>query len=265
MDAACAWHCNTPCQRLHLWHMLPQHRENMMPIETGARFGCWIVINHRIKPHHCLCRCDCGTIRAVAWSNLSNGKSKSCGCRKVKHRQCFTPEHQAWTQMRRRCLKKNSVQYPNYGGRGISICAQWDSFVTFFADMGPRPGPGYSLDRIDNDGNYGPENCRWATMLQQENNKRNNILATIDGVTQTVTEWCRALNISASSVWNRIHKGIAPEKAILTPFHKARRFFYHGHLYTTQQLAVMAGVKRTAMKERLFRYGWSVTKAMSQM
>ena len=146
----------------------------------GRRFG-RLVVNKRIDPGmKWLCVCDCGNTCSVDGRLLNKGHTQSCGCLKVdiatKHghasRSSRSKEYNAWVDMKRRCFNKDYVQFKDYGGRGISVCPSWsDSFENFLADMGAAPA-GLSLDRIDNDGDYEPSNCRWATRLQQARNKR---------------------------------------------------------------------------------------------
>lgn len=134
----------------------------------------------------CLFKCDCGKFVEIISSSAVSGNTKSCGCRKIastirtmtthgntKNRN-KTSEYSAWEGMRRRCLIKNRKDYRHYGGRGIKICKRWDKFENFIKDMGPRP-TGTSLDRIDNNGNYEPSNCRWATKIEQMSNTRKTI------------------------------------------------------------------------------------------
>ena len=125
-----------------------------------------------------------------------------------------TKEYNQWRSMRQRCNLKNNNNYHNYGGRGISVCKRWDDYSLFLEDMGRCP-EGYSLDRIDNDGNYEPSNCRWATDLQQHNNKRNNRFFTFNGETLTVPQWSRKLGIPRHRIWNRIYAGWSFEKALI--------------------------------------------------
>ena len=127
------------------------------------------------------CECSCGNIRAFRIDHLRSGASQSCGCLQKEivsaanstHGMSGSPEFYVWSTMIQRCTNTNHHKFPNYGGRGISICAAWlADFNSFYADMGPRPSSKHSIDRINNDGNYEPSNCRWATASQQVSNRR---------------------------------------------------------------------------------------------
>jgi hypothetical protein len=121
--------------------------------------------------------------------------------------------------MKARCENTNTRSYPNYGGRGISVCTRWrDSFETFLADMGPRPSSTHSIDRIDNEGNYEPGNCRWATVDIQANNKRRTIVLTFDGRTQPLTAWASEVGIARDTLNARLRSyGWDVERALTTP------------------------------------------------
>ena len=125
-----------------------------------------------------------------------------------KHGMWKTPEFKVWLSMRARCLCKTHKQYAAYGGRGISVCERWmDAFENFYADMGPRPSCQYSIDRINNDGNYEPDNCRWATRKQQQRNTRTVRPLTHDGLTLCVSEWAERLGINNRTILTRLRRG----------------------------------------------------------
>lgn len=206
--------------------------------QAGDRFGRWIVlregrptINNRGAPvRWALCRCDCGVERSVRVSILNNGMSRSCGClarevtgnRRRSHGATVggkvAPEHKIWTAMRYRCNSPSETSYPNYGGRGIRVCERWErSFEAFLQDMGPRPSPKHSIERINNGGHYEPGNCRWATPMQQGNNKRNNRIITIGDRSQTMAQWAREIGVTPQFISGRIRKGWTEQDAVTVP------------------------------------------------
>jgi hypothetical protein len=165
------------------------------------------------------CQCDCGAFPTIKSVSLTSGRTRSCGClaremaakRLTTHGMCGTKIHQVWRGMLQRCGDPNYPRYADHGGRGITICDRWRSFDAFYADMGDVP-PGLSIDRIDNNGNYEPGNCRWATAKTQNANKRNTKMVTLDGKTQTVADWCRHFGVSPSAVCRREQRGWPVER-----------------------------------------------------
>jgi hypothetical protein len=157
-----------------------------------------------------LCLCDCGKNHVVKNADLRN--TKSCGCLRIDlgkskqtHGMLRSPEYEAWHAMKQRCTNPKNKAYANYGGRGIEVCDRWMSFENFYADMGPRP-LGMSLDRIDNDGPYNPKNCRWATTVQQGNNRRSNKRFVVNGEELTLSELSIRYGISVQTLSWRMYK-----------------------------------------------------------
>lgn len=178
----------------------------------GRRFGRWIVLRyafHHPDGHaHFGCMCDCGNERIVAGYSMTRGQTVSCGCyskeslsrRQTTHGETIgrmdSVEHYTWHSMIQRCEDENHISYPNYGARGIQVCARWrGSFAAFLEDMGRRPSDDYSIGRIDNSGDYEPSNCRWETSEFQQNNRRSNRKFTHNGETLTIAQWARRCGI----------------------------------------------------------------------
>lgn len=183
----------------------------------------------------CICQCDCGNIKKIRMDSLTakNGKTQSCGCyakemssrRKSTHKMTDTITYQSWFSMRSRCFNPNNPSYSHYGAIGISVCERWrNSFVNFLTDMGERPSKDYSIDRIDVNGDYEPNNCRWATQIQQQNNKKNNNNITYNGETHTITDWARILGVKASIIYTRKRRGKSPQECLSTKDNRKYHF-----------------------------------------
>jgi hypothetical protein len=167
------------------------------------------------------CRCECGNESIAYGGDLQRGKVISCGCwnaeQRIKHGMSRTPVNMVWRAMRDRCVNPNNKSFANYGGRGIRVCERWDSFENFLADMGSRSN-GYSIDRIDNDGNYEPGNCRWTTTKQQMNNQRRNRVLEFNGESKTIAQWAESTGIKWLTLRQRLDRyGWTIERALTTP------------------------------------------------
>lgn len=203
----------------------------------GRKFGRLTVLaqagttkDHRQK---WLCECECGKIKAIIGKDLKSGHTRSCGClaletfktKATTHGMTKTKEYRAWCLMKNRCYQKKNNRYQYYGGKGIKVCDRWlNCFEKFYNDMGKCPD-GYSIDRIDPNKDYSPENCRWADTYTQANNKTNCTFIEYNGEKKTITQWARAIGMNSEVLRRRIkqyHWSI--EKAITTPWHyKARK------------------------------------------
>jgi hypothetical protein len=210
------------------------HRESRREKLEGTERGQWEVLEYvgnrmsgdqSVPWYRCRCK-KCGGIEEVRGSSLKNSLSTQCqGCarkgigdRSRIHGQSRTVEHQAWLRMKSRCYNKKSPDYPDYGGRGVTVCKRWlDSFKDFLADIGQCP-PGHSLDRIDPHGNYEPGNCRWLPVGEQIDNRRNTIMVEYKGQLKPLRVWCKELNMPYRTVYPRIkQRGWDPARALETP------------------------------------------------
>jgi hypothetical protein len=135
-----------------------------------------------------------------------------------RHGRKWAPEYVSWCNMKQRCFDENSTFYRDYGGRGITVCDRWLDFVNFFADMGNRPSTKHTIERINNDGNYEPSNCRWATRKEQANNRRSRRILELNGERKSLTEWATQLGIDKRRLHYRLNVlGWSVEKTITTP------------------------------------------------
>lgn len=189
--------------------------------------GTKLTILDMLTPRLAYCICDCGNKRKVQMTNLERGLIKTCGAKGCSgsmhsrhHGMTGSPEWVAWQSMKSRCDKKTDKAYHNYGGRGITYCSQWKSFTVFFRDVGKRPSPRHTLDRVNNLGNYEPGNVRWATGIVQSNNKRNNVFLEYKGERFTIAQWARKLGIGLTTLFERLRMGWSIERVLTTPVGK---------------------------------------------
>jgi len=203
-----------------------------LKIEIGSVFGRLTVLcpaeQTANKGNQSQCRCECGNETIARNADLKSGRKQSCGCLALRHghsrRSGKSAEYFVWQQMLRRCADKDHPQYPSYGERGICVCKEWNSFDAFIADMGERPSRHHSIDRKNNDGNYCKENCRWATRVQQNNNKRNNRFFCFYGKRLSLAQWSRISGVLRETIRNRIDKhGWSEKLAVWTPPRPIRR------------------------------------------
>lgn len=199
---------------------------------TGKRFGHLTVLHRgddRVsksgrKRITWDCECDCGNIVNIFADSLIGNKTRSCGCKKQEMR-ANTCEYEyvhntrlygIWNSMKDRCLNKNSVPYKHYGGRGITVCQEWLHDFIAFREWSYSNGyaENLTLDRVDNDGNYSPDNCRWVDRSAQANNRRSNRLLTYNGETHNVTQWASILGISPKTIFSRIYTGKTVEEVL---------------------------------------------------
>jgi hypothetical protein len=214
------WKCHCECggERSVLTQGLRQHEVTHCGCKSrinhleGMKFGRLTVIGRDPSPDtdssNWLCRCECNNITSVPSSRLKSGDTRSCGCLarelSTKHGMAAAHriEYNVWKDMMGRCNNPKNCNYHRYGQRGIEVAAEWHDPRNFYRDMGPKP-EGMSIDRIDDNGNYEPVNCRWANRITQQNNKRDTTYVEYEGVTLGLAQWARILNINYDTLRNR--------------------------------------------------------------
>ena len=200
---------------------------------TGQKFNYLTAISYESirKPSgrsviYWICQCDCGNITKVNTQSLQSGCTKSCGCWNVKqiikrsktHGKRHTRLYNSWAAMKQRCTNQNAINYPNYGGRGITICEEWlNSFEQFANDMGDPPTNKHSIERIDNNLGYCKENCKWATREERNSNKRNCHLLSFNGKTMNIMSWAKETGLPKTTIRRRLSLGWSIEKTLTTP------------------------------------------------
>lgn len=198
---------------------------------TGQRFGSLTGLrldrDRTVRGRtYWLFRCDCGNEVSIARDKIRTGARTSCGCQtkhtgrfKTMHGMAHAPEYRAWRRILNYCYNEKTEHFQHYGGRGISVHADWvNDFQSFYTHVGPRPSPRHSIDRIDTNGDYAPGNVRWATHSRQMRNTRKTRYATIDGVTRPVADWCDIMGHKSSKIWARMNRhGMSAEEALLCP------------------------------------------------
>ena len=215
------------------------HRESVRQYEdlTGQTFFRLTVISLAgMEPGSRLwnCRCACGEMSVVRGNALKCGRTRSCGCLRKestarmgratkKHGRSGTPEFRAWQGIMQRCYNRRAASYRGYGGRGIRVFRRWHKFENFLADMGGRPSADHSLDRIDNDGPYSLENCRWATRKEQQRNRQCSRNITLNGSTMTLSAWAEERGLNIATLHSRLRNGWTLEEALMIPSGRRER------------------------------------------
>lgn len=235
---------------------------------TGQRFGRLTVIER--APNNgrrtmWLCKCDCGNEKIIRQEDLHSGKTVSCGCylheRITKHGLCESSTYSTWAEMKDRCYNPNNPGYYRYGGRidkPITVYESWrNDFEAFYSYVSKLPHfeeEGYTLNRIDNDGNYEPNNVEWADKYTQMNNTSTNHLLEYCGDTKTLTEWARAKNIPVYCLSSRIRRGWSVERALETPVAKKVKkhiIMYNGEEYSVTELSKIVNIPRTTLNQKI--------------
>lgn len=241
---------------------------------TGKRFGRWTVLyesEKRNSRRFWNCLCDCGTNAVVDGKELRLGRSTGCiSCRNRTHGHSVqsSPEYIIWKHIRARCGNPTNQDYHHYGGRGIKVCDRWiKSFVNFFEDMGPKPFPEATIERLDNDGNYEPGNCKWKSRKEQARNTRRNRFLTLNGVTQSVPDWADQLGIDQKILHLRLRAGWTDEETLTIPAnrrrpHCSRMLTFDGITLSVADWSRRIGICQETLHWRLSK-NWSVERVLT--
>ena len=218
-----------------------------------------------------MCKCECGNIVNVLSSNLRTGHTKSCGCRRsdkgvgnYKHGMYGTSIYEVWSAMIQRCTNEGHAYYYRYGGRGIKVCVRWLKFENFYKDMGDKPD-GFTLERINNNGDYCKDNCKWVTVKEQTHNRETTVNITFNGKTQCVAAWEDELGFKHGTLWMRIYKYNWPvEKAMTEPLKDVKRvpITVFGKTQSLTKHAKDHGLGLTTVQQRLSS-GLSIEEALT--
>jgi hypothetical protein len=251
---------------------------------TGQKFSRLLVIDWAYTNAHRQsmwnCKCDCGALAVVLGNDLIRGHTRSCGCYNderliefnTKHGLAHTKIGMIKDSMRQRCYNPKCKAYKHYGGRGITICDEWledpKSFFNWSFANGYEEGLALSIDRIDNDGPYSPENCQWTSGEVQGNNRRNNVLLTHNGITLSISQWAKKLGVRVNQIYGRKRRGWSDEKILTTPFAPLKKkrwpfLTFKGETKTQKEWANELGVSTAVINARLNRYGWSIEKTLT--
>ena len=214
--------------------------------------------------------CDCGATFEANGYYARAGKITTCPtcatertrAANLKHGMTESREFEIWTGMHTRCYNGNAKSFQSYGGRGIAICDRWrESFENFYADMGPCPSVKHSVERLDNNGNYEPDNCVWATATQQAGNKRNNVRVTIDGETRILSDWARHFGVQLPTASLRHKQGLRGMALFTTT---KQQLTHNGVTDTVAGWSHRTGLKPSTISMRINQYQWPVDRALTQ-